>query len=59
LRLLASHAKYFPRGTLAEERDVLTIQLHRKLGDMTEAQRLATLFRARYPISMYLPSIAP
>jgi hypothetical protein len=44
---------------LAEERDVLTIQLHRKLGDLAEAQRLATLFRARYPTSMYLPSIAP
>jgi len=59
LRLLGSHAKYFPRGTLAEERDVLTIQLHRKLGDLTEAQRLATLFRAHYPTSIYLPSIAP
>jgi hypothetical protein len=53
LQLLESHAKYFPRGVLAEERDVLMVQLHRKLGHTAQAARLAAEFRARYPKSMY------
>jgi hypothetical protein len=59
LRLLASHAEHFPQGALAEERDVLAIQLHRKLGDAATVQRLAAQFRVRYPDSMYLRSLNP
>jgi hypothetical protein len=59
LHLLEAHSKYFPKGALAEERDVLSIQLHRKLGDAAGAQRMAAQFRTRFPNSVYFRSVAP
>jgi hypothetical protein len=59
LALLAVHARHFADGALAQERDVLTIRLLRRLGRRVLADWLAAEFRARYPHSVYLPSTEP
>jgi hypothetical protein len=53
LRLLVLHEASFPSGSFGEERDMLEIQVHERLGHRALAQRLAAQFRARYPGSVY------
>jgi len=54
LRLLEQHGKRFPRGMLVPEREVLTIEVLRRLGRDREAQQRLEQFEARYPQSIHL-----
>lgn len=51
------HARRFPRGHLAEERESLAIQALAGLGRGDEARARATKFRAKYPQSLLLPAV--
>lgn len=53
LRLLVLHEASFPAGAFAEERDMLEIQIHERLGHAATAKRLAAIFKQRYPSSVY------
>lgn len=57
LALAESHAKHFPRGALAEERDVLRIQALVATGDAERARTAADAFRKKYPASPFLPAV--
>lgn len=46
------HAREFPRGQMAEEREVLAIQSLAKLGRASEAETRAADFKSRYPRSV-------
>ncbi|MGN6105228.1 MAG: hypothetical protein ACTHU0_09010 [Kofleriaceae bacterium] len=46
---LMSHARRFPSGTLAEERDVLIIEAYLRAGNTALAQRRIERYRAEYP----------
>lgn len=54
LRMLDVHARRFPRGLLAPEREVLAIEALRALGHDDAARARLAAFRARYPDSMHL-----
>ena len=54
LRLLREHAERFPSGLLTPERDVLTIEVLRRLGRNAEAEQRLQQFAVRYPKSIYL-----
>ena len=56
--LLTKHARTFPRGVLAEEREALTIDAFVASGRYDEARRRAEGFRSRYPGSLFAPSVA-
>ena len=58
LDLLTKHARTFPRGVLAEEREALTIDAFVASGRCDEARRRAEGFRSRYPGSLFAPSVA-
>jgi hypothetical protein len=58
LRMIESHAVHFPNGAYVEEREVLAIELHRRLGHDEEAKRRAARFLERYPKSVYRNSVA-
>jgi hypothetical protein len=53
LRLLVLHEASFPDGAFVQERDVLEIQIHERLGHTATAKRLAALFKQRHPESVY------
>jgi hypothetical protein len=53
LRLLVLHEASFPEGAFVQERDMLEIQIHERLGHAATAKRLAALFKQRYPESVY------
>jgi hypothetical protein len=53
LRLLVLHEASFPAGAFAQERDMLEIQIHERLGHAATAKRLAASFKQRYPSSVY------
>jgi hypothetical protein len=53
LSLAEQHARLYPNGVLAEERDVLSIEALARLGRLPRAQELAARFAARYPSSPY------
>jgi outer membrane protein assembly factor BamD (BamD/ComL family) len=55
LAALDKHAREFPHGRLAEERDVLRVQALALGGRTDEARTRAEAFRARYPKSVFLP----
>lgn len=55
LAALDAARRDFPNGELAQERDALTIDALRVLGNTAEARRRATLFLARYPSSPHAP----
>ncbi|MFZ5893066.1 MAG: hypothetical protein ACOY0T_18545 [Myxococcota bacterium] len=57
LELAAQHAQQFPRGVLAQEREVVSIDALSRLGRTTEARSRATRFRKSHPESAYLPRI--
>jgi hypothetical protein len=53
-RLLDEHAARFPDGLLAPEREVLRIELLRRLGRKAEADQRLQEFERRYPNSIHL-----
>jgi hypothetical protein len=57
LETLTQHSERFSHGTYREEREALTIQCLEKLGRHDEARTRALRFRARYPKSLFLPTI--
>jgi len=54
LRMTEEHASRFPRGVLAQERDVIAIDALVRLGAHDEARARARAFRARHPRSAHL-----
>jgi hypothetical protein len=58
LRILAEHARLFPNGTLAPEREVLAIEILRAESRTSEADARLRAFRARYPKSVYLERLS-
>jgi outer membrane protein assembly factor BamD (BamD/ComL family) len=54
LRLAEQHRSRFPRGTLAQEREVIAIDALVRQGRTTEAQGRAERFRMLYPRSSHL-----
>lgn len=57
LLLVETHAKSFPRGALAEERDVLRIQALAAVGQVERARTAVEAFRKKYPASPFLPAV--
>jgi hypothetical protein len=57
LALIAEHARRFPRGSLAEEREALRVRSLLGLGHREEAQRAAAAFAVRFHHSVLLPRI--
>jgi hypothetical protein len=51
------HATKFPRGRLAEERELLAVQALVRSHDISAARTRAVRFRANYPNSMFLQAI--
>lgn len=58
LALTSDHARRFPGGALAQERDVIAIDALVRTGRAAEARARAEAFRARYPSSAHLRRIA-
>jgi hypothetical protein len=58
LTLVAEHARRFPRGHLAEQREALRVRSLVGAGRADEAQRAAAAFAARFPRSVLLPRVA-
>lgn len=57
LAILDEHARRFPRGQLAEERDALRVAALWRGGDHDAARRRAGDFARRHPDSLFLPSV--
>lgn len=57
LGLVGKHARTFPRGLLAEEREALRVRSLAGAGRNAEARRAATAFAARFPRSVLLTRI--
>jgi hypothetical protein len=58
LTLVAEHARRFPRGRLAEEREALRVQSLVGAERSDEARRAAAAFAARFPRSVLLPRVS-
>jgi hypothetical protein len=58
LTLLSLHRERYPRGGLAEERDVLSLDAMARLGMRRELAQRAQEFLQRYPQSMYRERVA-
>lgn len=54
---LTKHAKQFPKGTLAEEREALHVRILVAMGDNDSAVAHAESFREHYPNSIFMPVI--
>jgi hypothetical protein len=57
LAITRDHARRFPGGLLAQEREVIAIEALRKLGQQDEANQRATRFKSAYPGSAHQRSI--
>ena len=57
LALVREHARRFPRGPLAEEREALRVESLVGLGLTAEARRLAAAYAARFPRSVLLSRV--
>lgn len=57
LSALDEHARRFPRGDLAEEREALAVQALARAGRDDEASARASRFEARYPRSVLVPVV--
>jgi hypothetical protein len=55
LVLVDEHARRFPQGHLAEEREALRVRSLSSLGRTAEAHRVAAAFALRFPRSVLLP----
>lgn len=53
LRLIVLHEASFPKGAFAQERDMLELQIHERLGHAATVKRLSAAFQERYPGSVY------
>jgi hypothetical protein len=51
------HARDFPNGQLAEEREALAVQALAQAGRMREAAERAAAFRKRWPNSVLTPVV--
>jgi TolA-binding protein len=58
LALIADHARRFPNGNLAEQREALRVRSLAGAGRADEAHRAAAAFAARFPRSVLLPRVA-
>lgn len=58
LTLIAEHARRFPRGHLAEEREALHVQSLVGAERSDEAHRAAAAFAVRFPRSVLLPRVS-
>jgi hypothetical protein len=58
LTLIAEHARRFPKGHLAEQREALHVRSLAGAGRTDEAQRAAAAFALRFPRSVLLPRVA-
>ena len=56
-RALEEHARDFPAGQLAEEREALAIQALAQAGRKAEAAARGSAFRARWPTSVLTPVV--
>jgi hypothetical protein len=54
---LDEHARRFPRGVLAEEREALASQALARSGRGNEALDRGTRFRRTYPTSLMAPAV--
>lgn len=57
LAVLAQHEALYPRGALAQEREMLSIELLVKDGQLTTANQRAAQFRRQFPGSAHLPRL--
>jgi hypothetical protein len=57
LALLATHERLYPRGALAQEREVLAIELLLKAGKVEQARARAERFVSSHPSSAHLPRV--
>jgi hypothetical protein len=57
LRATAEHARKYPRGALAEEREAMAIQALRLLHRDDEAEARLGRFRGRFPTSLIRPAL--
>jgi hypothetical protein len=57
LVLVAAHARHFPHGRLAEEREALRVRSLARSGRTDEARRAAGSFANRFPRSVLLPRL--
>jgi hypothetical protein len=57
LQLLATHERLYPRGALAQEREVLAIELLLKIGKPDQARARAERFERSHPSSAHLPRV--
>ncbi len=53
LALTDEHARTYPHGTLAQEREMIAIEALAKMGQMPKARSRALVFRKAYPASTY------
>ncbi len=58
LTLVVAHARRFPSGHLAEQREALRVRSLAGAGRADEAGRAAAAFAARFPRSVLLPRFA-
>jgi hypothetical protein len=58
LKLVAEHARRFPNGPLAEQREALRVRSLLGAGRTDEAHRAAAAFKVRFPRSVLLPRVA-
>jgi hypothetical protein len=57
LSALSEHARIFPAGRLAEEREALAVGALVDLGRFAEARERGGRFKKRYPASVFLPAV--
>jgi hypothetical protein len=57
LKLATEHARRFPNGRLAEEREALRVRSLARIGRKDEARRAAAAFAVRFPRSILLPRL--
>jgi hypothetical protein len=57
LQLLATHERLYPQGALAQEREVLAIELLLKIGKPDQARARAARFQRSHPSSAHLPRV--
>jgi trimeric autotransporter adhesin len=57
LAAVSRHARLYPAGQLAEERDSLRVRAAASRGDDADVQTLGAEFTRHYPQSLFLPSV--
>jgi TolA-binding protein len=57
LRALEEHARTYPKGKLAEEREALLVRTLADHGQIEDARAAAARFRTRWPGSVLLPAV--